>query len=104
MNEFDLLAVVTGFLTIALVLWFGWQNRPGSAAEVSRTIVDAAETAEVLVSAAEQLWLSGKLPKEGRFPYVLNRLVAEFPAINQQQLEATIEAAVYWLKVSSEHR
>lgn len=59
----------------------------------------AVKTAQAYVLAAEQLWQSGKLNKESRFAYVLERLEAAFPGVDEEILTDSIEAAVAWMKL-----
>jgi hypothetical protein len=96
----DVVIVGTLLLALALATWKFWLDRPQNIQDVSATIIDAAETAEILVAAAEQLWLTGRLPKTERFNYVMEQLRERFPTIDLDQLEATVESAVYWLKIS----
>ena len=96
----DVIIVGTLLLALALATWKFWMDRPQNIQDVSATIIDAAETAEILVAAAEQLWLTGRLPKTERFNYVMEQLRERFPTIDLDQLEATVESAVYWLKIS----
>ena len=96
----DVVIVGTLFLALALATWKFWLDRPQNIQDVSSTIIEAAETAEILVAAAEQLWLTGRLPKTERFNYVMEQLRERFPTVDLDQLEATVESAVYWLKIS----
>ena len=96
----DAVIVGTLVLAIALATWKFWLDRPRDIRDVSSTIIEAAETAEILVAAAEQLWLTGRLPKTERFNYVMEQLRERFPTVDLDQLEATVESAVYWLKIS----
>ena len=62
-------------------------------------LAQAADLARVAVAAAEQLYRTGKLPdNDAKLDYALGLLEAQFPALESEQLVATIEAAVYWLK------
>ena len=97
----DALVVGTILLALALATWKFWLDRPKNIQDAAATIIDAAEMADVLVSAAEQLWMSGRLPKTERFNYVMEQLRMQFPAVDIDQLEATVESAVYWLKIAS---
>ena len=97
----DALVVGTILLALALATWKFWLDRPKNIQDTAATIIDAAEMADVLVSAAEQLWMSGRLPKTERFNYVMEQLRMQFPAVDIDQLEATVESAVYWLKIAS---
>ena len=96
----DALVVGTIVLALALATWKFWLDRPKNSQDVAATIIDAAEMADVLVSAAEQLWMSGRLPKTERFNYVMEQLRHQFPTVDIDQLEANVESAVYWLKLA----
>jgi hypothetical protein len=100
MFEMDFLVIGTIVLALAVATWKFWRDKPDSVREVAANIIDAAEMADVLVSAAEQLWTSGRLPKDERFNYVMGQLRDEFPTMDVDQLEATVESAVYWLKLA----
>lgn len=60
----------------------------------------AAEAARQYVLAAEQLWLTGRLDKDNRLYWVVNKLQAVFPDISADTLEDTVEAAVAWIKMT----
>lgn len=59
---------------------------------------DIWEEAQEWVTAAEQLWESGKLPKDGRFDYVLSHLKERYPDVDTEMVRAAIEAGVWNLK------
>ena len=62
-------------------------------------IETAAGAAKEYVAAAEQLWKTGKLAKGDRLDWVLDRLSDAFPAIPEETLRDSVEAAVTWLKM-----
>lgn len=64
-------------------------------------ITSAITTATHLVGAAEQLWLTGKIPKDERFAWVERELRRVLPSIEPGQIIALIEGAVYWMKVDT---
>ena len=103
-QQVDGVVIATIILVMALAAWKFWLDKPSTPQDVVQTIVEAAELADVLVSAAEQLWLDGRLPADKRFEYVMDQLKVHFPTINTDHLEATIESAVYWLKVSGNRK
>lgn len=59
----------------------------------------AAGAAREYVLAAEQLWQTGRLDKESRLVWVLERLRAAFPEISEETLRNSIESAVAWMKL-----
>lgn len=61
----------------------------------------AAGAAKQWVLAAEQLWVTGKLEKDARFEYVLDKLQDIYPGIDEDTLTGSIEAAVRWAKMLS---
>lgn len=67
----------------------------------AQLLVEAAEVAETLVAAAEQLYVDERLPKNERFDYVMKQLRVFFPQLDEERLRLTIEAAVYWLKIAT---
>lgn len=83
-------------MLVLVVVWL--RTKPANVAEAVTGIQEASEFARVAVAAAEQLWSTGKLPRDQRLDYALKRLQAEFPWLEGQQAQATVEAAVYWLK------
>lgn len=92
-------AVAFGVVTLVLLAWLVLQRRPGSVDEAQAALAQAADLARVAVAAAEQLYRTGKLPdNDAKLDYALGLLEAQFPALESEQLVATIEAAVYWLK------
>lgn len=85
-------------LTVVLLIILWLRTAPASAQEALAQIQEMSAHASNLVAAAEQLWSTGKLPKDDRFKYVADRLKITYPDIDEDQLRTTIEAAVYWLK------
>lgn len=59
----------------------------------------AAGAAKEWVLAAEQLWLTGKLERDARFEFVLDKLQAIYPEIDEDTLTGSIEAAVRWARM-----
>jgi hypothetical protein len=59
----------------------------------------AAGAAKEYVLAAEQLWKTGRIEKGDRLDWVLDRLSDAFPAIPEETLRDSVEAAVTWLKM-----
>lgn len=62
-------------------------------------IETAAGAAREYVLAAEQLWETGRLDKDNRLIWVLERLQGAFPSIADETLIDSIEAAVAWMKL-----
>ena len=60
----------------------------------------AAGAAKEYVLAAEQLWKTGRLDKENRLYFAVERLAKLFPEIPAETLEDSVEAAVAWMKMS----
>lgn len=60
---------------------------------------DAVAEARELVLAAEQLYQTGRLPKDKRFAWVYNRLKATLPELSEDALSTAIEAAVAGIKL-----
>lgn len=92
-----------GGLLVVVVVALLFALRQGRATSVGGAVeqmVDAATVARELVAAAEQLWLTGRLQRGERLDYVLDKLGAYFPDIDDDALIAIAEAAVYWLKLA----
>lgn len=71
-------------------------------------IEQAAASAREYVLAAQQLWESGRIPRIGsgdvdpRFEWVFERLQRYFPELSEDELEASIEASVRWMKMGAQ--
>lgn len=94
----EILGLASMGLTLILLIVVWIRTRPSNVAEAVASLQQVAEVAETAVSAAEQLWRTGKLPRDERFNYALNLLQAEFPSLQKEHLTAALEAAVFWLK------
>ena len=89
--------VAFGLVVIGLVvLWL--RKPPATAQEAFAQVQEATEVTRQLVAAAEQLWTTGRLPRDERFNWVVKNLATQYPDMNSEQAAVTIEAAVYWLK------
>jgi hypothetical protein len=103
MNMLDgmLLYVALGLVAAMVGVW--WVRRQAGVEEPLAAGADgvweAMILARALVMAAEQLWLTGDLYKDERFDYVWAQMKARYPALDEKTLQATIEAAVFWMKV-----
>lgn len=100
----EVLAAFSAVLTVVLLALVWVRTRPQSVEEAIDSLQDASELAKTAVLAAEQLWTTGKLPKDERFAYALELLSKEFPTLDVEQLSASIEAGVYWLKFTTANR
>lgn len=94
----EILGLASMVLTGALLVVVWLRTRPASVAEAVASLQEVSQVAETAVSAAEQLWRTGKLPADKRFDYAMSLLEAEFPALQREHLRAALEAAVFWLK------
>jgi len=91
--------VVAGVLVAVVVFtWMVARRMPSNATETIGVALQAATVARELVMAAKQLWIKGDLPKDERFNWVYAQLQAKFPDMSSDDIVATIEAAVFWLK------
>ena len=100
----ELLAAFSAVLSVALFVLVWVRTRPQTVEEAMGSFQEVAELAKTAVLAAEQLWLSGKLPKDERFAYAMELLSKEFPMLDMEQVSASIEAGVYWLKTVAASR
>lgn len=98
MNSGEILGLVSVGLTGVLLVVVWLRTRPQSVAEATASLQEVAQVAQMAVAAAEQLWRTGKLPRDERFDYALALLEKEFPALQKEHLTAALEAAVFWLK------
>ena len=90
---------LTVALTVALLVLLWVRTKPpGSVEEAADQVAKMAELAKTAVQAAEQLWITGKLDKSTRYDYAFSLLAGSFPNVDSEQLRASIEAAVYWIK------
>jgi hypothetical protein len=94
----EILGLASMALTVILLAVVWIRTRPANVAEAVASLQQVAEVAETAVSAAEQLWRTGKLPSDQRFGYAMTLLEAEFPAMRKEHLIAALEASVFWLK------
>ncbi|HXF60307.1 MAG TPA: hypothetical protein VNK95_01740 [Caldilineaceae bacterium] len=96
--------LVIGAVLAALAFLVARRTEGGesSAVDVAGEMVRAATVARELVAAAEQLYLTGKLPRDERFDYAVDRLGELFPNIEPNQLVALVEAAVYFLRLKQQ--
>lgn len=94
----EMLAWVSIGLTVAVLAVVWLRTRPASVGEAMTQLQEAAEFARAAVMAAEQLWKNGTLEPDERLDYVMDRLTAEFPGLDEERARMTVEAAVYWLK------
>lgn len=109
MTEANIFALVVGLVAVALGVYNTLKagqtpTVTGSLEEFEEVISDieiAAGAAKEYVAAAEQLWRSGRLDKDGRLGWVLGKLQALFPDIPEETLVDSIEAGVTWLKALS---
>lgn len=86
--------VAVGVLVLA---WLVFRNPPKSADELASQIFEATAVAKDFVAAAEQLYVTGKLPANQRFQWVEEQLAGIYD-FDPEQLRALIESGVYWLK------
>lgn len=50
------------------------------------------------VAAVEQLWKTGQIKKDERFAAAAGFVRRYYPALTDDQIKMTVEAAVFWLK------
>ncbi len=93
--------VAAVIVAVAVFTWMVARRTPANATEAIGMALQAATVARELVMAAEQLANNGTLPREERFNWVYRQLEAKFPEMEAEDIVATVEAAVYWLKQMS---
>lgn len=98
-----LLTIIVAVVAIALAVFTAIRSETAITIEgVTDTLSDiemAAGAAREWVLAAEQLWETGRLEKDERFLFVLQKLQEIYPGIDAGTLEGSIEAAVRWAKL-----
>lgn len=94
-GEMLMWASVALTVVVLVVLWV--RTRPADTGEAMAQIREVSEFAQAAVMAAEQLWLTGALPKTARLDYVLDLVQAQF-GVDKETARMSAEAAVYWLK------
>jgi hypothetical protein len=86
-------------LIVGLVVLVGRNRAPVESVDDGlRELGAAVSMAQEAVSAAEQLWKTGRLEKGERFEYVANLMRRYFPDLSDELLEVLIEGAVIQLK------
>lgn len=91
------IAIAFGVVAVLILAWLIVRNPPRDVNQAQAMLLEASETARVMVMAAEQLWKTGKLPSDGRFDWVAKQLQAQYN-LEPTQVTALIEAGVYWAK------
>lgn len=90
-------AVAFGVVAVLVLAWLIVRTPPRTINQAQALLLEASETARVMVMAAEQLWRTGKLPADQRFDWVANHLRQQYN-LEPTQITALIEAGVYWAK------
>ena len=85
-------------IAVAIFAWQLARRTPRNATEAIGMALQAATVARELVMTAEQLSSNGSLPRDERFDWVYSQLEKKFPEMAPEDIMATIEAAVYWMK------
>jgi hypothetical protein len=96
MESMGLWGVVVDVAMIAALAWLAFSpvKSKRSVEDWQTTFGKAFEDASNLVNAAEQLWETGQIKRTERFDYAYTRLHSLWPALNEDLLEAAVEAAV----------
>lgn len=93
------LVTLAGILTAGAVL-IAWILKPRETAAIldaAGAFAAALATARDLVAAAEQMTQAGDLDPAKRLDYVLDELGRMYPILEEPQLRAAVEAAVFWI-------
>lgn len=107
----DIGVILMGVLSLAAAVLAGfafWRSGKTPTVETALESVSAglsdietaAGAAKEYVAAAEQLWKTGRLDKEGRLGYALGRLAKAYPWIPEETLIDSLEAGVTWLHLA----
>lgn len=98
--ELNFALAVSILVAVAIVAWtwYRGEGNTGSVTGMAGDFLLASTHAQDVVAAAEQLWLTGQIPADGRLDYAMNRLHELFPGLSDTQLRTVVEAAVYFAK------
>ena len=105
----DTAQIITGIVALVAigiaVYAFVKSGKPVTVDNVLKEVQDTysdlekiSETSRDLVLAAEQLWVTGKLPKGGRLDFVIDNVRKYFPEVPDEVVRTGAEAAVGWMK------
>lgn len=95
----EALGYITAGVSVIILALLWLRTRPIGIEQAHNDLLLAAELARTAVAAAEQLWRSGRIPADDRFSYAMSVLQSQLPGVDGAQLQASIEAAVYWLRM-----
>lgn len=95
----QLMTLAFGVVTVGLLIYVVVRKPPATVGEAQAQLTEVTEAARTYVMAAEQLWRTGKLPKDQRFDYAAQQLEQQFH-LDAEQVRALIEAGVYWVKLA----
>jgi len=96
----EALGYITAGVSVIILALLWLRTRPIGIEQAHNDLLLAAELARTAVAAAEQLWRSGRMPADDRIDYAMSVLQSQLPGVDVAQLQASIEAAVYWLRVA----
>jgi len=96
----EALGYITAGVSVIILALLWLRTRPIGIEQAHNDLLLAAELARTAVAAAEQLWRSGRMPADDRFDYAMSVLQSQLPGVDVAQLQASIEAAVYWLRMA----
>lgn len=105
MDYATLAPYAAGLVVWGVVFWLLRRRQGesgGASLDVLTQVQEAAGIARDLVAAAEQLWRTGRLERDARFHWVLDQLEELYPGLDPDLLAATVESAVFWLKLAQE--
>lgn len=101
--EFNIISVIVAIFALGLAIYATARSQEGLSVKAlidSTTDIEAvAGAAQQWVLAAEQLWQTGRVAKDKRFYWVLDKLRDIYPEMDDKTLAGSIEAAVQWMKL-----
>lgn len=97
--DMEVIYAVIAVVLTAIALYAAWMGRQWLAAKIgAENLREVEQYAVKLVEAAEQMSKSGQLQADLRYRWVVERLQARFSDLDEDDIKAFIESAVFWLK------
>lgn len=99
MIDIELVYAGLAVVVTAIALYGAWLARQWLTNKLgAETMREVEQYAVKLVEAAEQMSKSGQLQADLRYRWVVERLQARFSDLDEDDIKAFIESAVFWMK------
>lgn len=73
-------------------------NRQLSIFEYGQLLIQAFETAKIIVQGVQEAWRTGEIEDDEREEDAVEKMVDLFPQLNEDDLRRSVKAAVYWMR------